>query len=64
MGSKRWQRLHKAVYLVAGLAVLHFFWMRSGKQDFADVWLYGAVLAVLLASRLLPKLALRPALQS
>jgi sulfoxide reductase heme-binding subunit YedZ len=64
MGGKRWQRLHKAVYLVAGLAVLHFFWMRSGKQDFADVWLYGAVLAVLLASRLLPKLALRPALQS
>lgn len=64
MGGKRWQRLHKAVYLVAGLAVLHFFWMRSGKQDFADVWLYGVVLAVLLASRLLPRLALRPALQS
>ena len=57
MGGKRWQRLHKSVYLVAALAVLHFFWMRSGKQDFAEVWLYGGVLAALLASRLLPKSA-------
>ncbi|UFS55557.1 sulfoxide reductase heme-binding subunit YedZ [Comamonadaceae bacterium M7527] len=64
MGGKRWQRLHKTVYLVAGLAVLHFFWMRSGKQDFAEVWLYGGILAALLISRLLPKLVLRSALQS
>lgn len=63
MGGKRWQRLHKAIYCVAGLAVLHFFWMRSGKQDFADVWLYGGVMALLLVSRLLPKLAPRQALQ-
>ena len=64
MGGKRWARLHKAVYLVAGLAVLHFFWMRSGKQDFAQVWIYGGILAALLISRLLPKLALRQALRS
>jgi sulfoxide reductase heme-binding subunit YedZ len=55
MGAKRWLLLHKAVYVVAGLAVLHFLWMRSGKQDFADVWLYGIVLAALLLSRLVPK---------
>ena len=56
MGGKRWQRLHKAVYAVAALAVLHFFWMRAGKQDFAEVWVYGLLLAALLLSRLLPRI--------
>ncbi|WP_296495318.1 protein-methionine-sulfoxide reductase heme-binding subunit MsrQ [Rhodoferax sp.] len=52
LGAKNWQRLHKAVYLVAGLAILHFFWMRAGKNDFAEVAVYAAVLAVLLGWRL------------
>ena len=30
MGAKRWQLLHRAEYGIAGLAVLHFYWMRSG----------------------------------
>jgi sulfoxide reductase heme-binding subunit YedZ len=51
LGAPRWQLLHKAVYLVAGLAVLHFFWMRAGKNNFAEVWLYGGVLTVLLGWR-------------
>ena len=51
LGARRWQWLHRAVYLVAGLAVLHFFWMRAGKNDFAEVALYGAILAVLLGWR-------------
>lgn len=52
LGAKNWQRLHKAVYAVAGLAILHFFWMRAGKNDFAEVAVYAAVLAVLLGWRL------------
>ncbi|MCY7307631.1 MAG: sulfoxide reductase heme-binding subunit YedZ [Rhodoferax sp.] len=56
LGAKRWQTLHKAVYLVAGLAVLHFFWMRSGKNDYADVFVYGAILALLLGWRVLQAL--------
>lgn len=51
LGSQRWQRLHQSVYLVAVLAILHFAWMRAGKQDFAEVWVWGSVAAVLLASR-------------
>jgi sulfoxide reductase heme-binding subunit YedZ len=51
MGAKRWQRLHRLVYAVALLAVLHFFWMRAGKQDFAEVWLYGSVLGLALLWR-------------
>jgi sulfoxide reductase heme-binding subunit YedZ len=52
LGAKRWQQLHKLIYGVAGLAILHFFWMRAGKNDFADVAVYAGILAVLLGWRL------------
>ncbi len=51
LGAKRWQTLHKAVYWVAGLAVLHFYWMRAGKHNFAEVWVYGLILDGLLLWR-------------
>ena len=51
LGAKRWQLLHKLVYVVAGLAVLHFFWMRAGKNDFAEVFVYAMILATLLGWR-------------
>lgn len=51
LGARRWQALHRLVYLVAGLAILHFFWMRAGKNDFAEVAVYAAILAVLLGWR-------------
>ena len=51
MGARRWQMLHKAIYAIAALAVLHFFWMRSGKNDFGEVAIYAAILAVLLGWR-------------
>ena len=53
MGAKRWQLLHKLVYVIAGLGILHFFWMRAGKNNFAEVFVYAAILAVLLGWRLL-----------
>ena len=51
MGARRWQALHRSVYLVAVLAILHFWWMRAGKHNFGEVWLYGTVLAGLLGWR-------------
>ena len=51
MGAKRWQWLHKLVYLIAGLGLLHFFWMRAGKNNFAEVFVYAAIVAVLLGWR-------------
>jgi sulfoxide reductase heme-binding subunit YedZ len=51
MGAKRWQWLHKLVYLIAGLALLHFFWMRAGKNNFAEVFVYAAIIALLLGWR-------------
>jgi len=52
MGVKRWQALHKLVYVVAPLGILHFFWMRAAKNNFAEVAVYAAILAVLLGWRL------------
>ena len=52
LGARRWKALHRAVYAVAALGLLHFFWMRAGKNDFADVGVYAAILAVLLGWRL------------
>ena len=51
LGVRRWQILHRLVYAVAVLAVLHFFWMRAGKNDFVEVAVYAAVLGALLAWR-------------
>jgi sulfoxide reductase heme-binding subunit YedZ len=51
MGAKRWQWLHKLVYLVAGLGLLHFFWMRAGKNNFSEVFVYAAIVTLLLGWR-------------
>ncbi|MGF6211626.1 sulfoxide reductase heme-binding subunit YedZ [Comamonas sp. 4034] len=51
LGGRRWQKLHRAVYAVAILGVLHFWWMRAGKNHFGDVWVYGSILAALLMAR-------------
>ena len=56
LGGRRWQLLHRSVYAVAGLAVLHFFWMRAGKNDFAEVAVYAAILAMLLGWRVWQRL--------
>jgi sulfoxide reductase heme-binding subunit YedZ len=51
LGGKRWQALHRLVYLVAPLGILHFWWMKAGKHDFAQPILFGTIVAVLLAMR-------------
>ena len=63
LGGKRWQLLHKLVYVVAILAVVHFFWMRAGKNDFAEVAVYAVILGSLLGWRVaqaIKKIRLKP----
>lgn len=52
LGARRWQWLHRLVYVVAGLGILHFFWMRAGKNNFNEVLVYAGILAVLLGWRI------------
>ncbi len=51
MGAVRWRMLHRSVYAIAILAILHFFWMRAGKNNFAEVFVYTAIVAALLGWR-------------
>ena len=51
LGAARWRSLHRAVYAIAVLAILHFFWMRSGKQNFSEVFVYAGILGALLGWR-------------
>jgi methionine sulfoxide reductase heme-binding subunit len=50
MGGKAWQRLHRAVYLIGPLVIIHFIMMRKGFQ--LEPLIYGAILLALLAFRL------------
>lgn len=47
--GRNWARLHKAVYAVAALAVLHFWWVV--KTDWREPLLYATILALLLGWR-------------
>jgi methionine sulfoxide reductase heme-binding subunit len=51
LGPSRWQALHRAVYAVALLGLLHFFWMRSAKSNYAEVAVYAVIIVWLLGWR-------------
>jgi len=52
LGAARWKALHKAVYAIALLGLLHFFWMRAGKNDFGEWAVYAVIVALLLGWRM------------
>jgi sulfoxide reductase heme-binding subunit YedZ len=52
LGGKRWIALHRLVYVIAPLAILHFWWMKAGKHNFAQPILFGTIVALLLGIRL------------
>lgn len=51
--GRHWTTLHRAIYAIALLGVLHFWWMRAGKHNLAQPKLYATIVAVLLGWRLL-----------
>lgn len=51
--GRRWQQLHRLVYVVAIGGVIHFYWLV--KADIRRPVIYGSVLALLLGCRLLAK---------
>jgi len=51
--GRHWQTLHRAIYAIAGLAILHFWWMKAGKHDLILPKIYGAIVIALLGWRLL-----------
>ena len=57
--GRRWQTLHRAIYAIGVLAILHFWWMKAGKHDLALPKLYGAIMVALLGWRLVAWLVAR-----
>ena len=51
LGGKRWQWLHRLVYVIAPLAILHFWWMKAGKHNFTQPIIFGVILGSLLLMR-------------
>jgi methionine sulfoxide reductase heme-binding subunit len=47
--GRRWKQLHRLIYVIAPLGVLHFWWQT--KADFSQPLLYACVLALLLGFR-------------
>lgn len=58
--GRRWQQLHRAIYLIGLLAVLHYWWHKAGKNDLSQPILYASVLALLLGWRLVAWWRRRP----
>ncbi len=50
IGGKRWQMLHRLIYLAAVCGVIHYYWLV--KSDVRKPLFYGALVAILLAWRL------------
>lgn len=52
LGGKHWQRLHRLIYVIASLGILHYWWMKAGKHDFEQPIIFGAIVAALLLVRI------------
>lgn len=50
LGGRRWQMLHRAIYISAILGVIHYYWLV--KSDVRKPLFYGALVVILLAYRL------------
>ena len=57
LGGKRWQWLHRLIYLIAPLGIVHFWWMKAAKHNFQQPIIFGVIVAALLGLRLYWKLA-------
>ena len=51
LGGK-WKTLHRFIYLIAILAVIHYFWHKEGKRDFLVVYIYTGIIFSLLFIRI------------
>jgi sulfoxide reductase heme-binding subunit YedZ len=57
LGGRRWQRLHRLIYMTAIAAVVHYYWLV--KSDIRLPVFYAALVALLIAYRLPRLLPLR-----
>jgi sulfoxide reductase heme-binding subunit YedZ len=49
--GRKWSILHRSIYGIAILAVLHYLWHKAGKNDFEVVSIYAGIIFLLLVIR-------------
>lgn len=50
LGGQRWRLLHRCIYIIGGLVVLHFLWLV--KADLREPLIYAAIYLLLIVARL------------
>lgn len=63
LGGKQWQLLHRLIYLIVPLGVLHYFWMKAGKNLLLQPLLFAALVSTLLGVRLYWRLQSKSAIE-
>jgi sulfoxide reductase heme-binding subunit YedZ len=48
----KWKMLHRFIYLIGILALIHYYWHKQGKNDFAVVYIYAGIIFSLLIIRI------------
>jgi sulfoxide reductase heme-binding subunit YedZ len=51
LGGKVWQRIHRLIYVIAPLAIVHYWWLKSAKNNIEQPLIFGVIVAVLLGVR-------------
>ena len=51
LGGKRWQWIHRLIYIIAPLGILHYWWMKAAKNNIGQPLLFAVIVAVLLGAR-------------
>lgn len=51
LGGKRWQWLHRLIYLIAPLGIVHYWWMKAAKNNIGQPFLFAVIVALLLGVR-------------
>jgi sulfoxide reductase heme-binding subunit YedZ len=62
LGAKRWLWLHRLMYLILPLGILHFWWMKAGKNLLAQPILFATIVTSLLLLRMFFKFRSRKVL--
>ena len=48
----KWKMLHRFIYLIGILGLIHYYWHKQGKNDFAVVYIYAGIIFSLLIIRI------------
>lgn len=51
--GRRWGQLHRLIYVIAILGVVHFWWLKEDKNDLSEPWQFAGIVAMLLLFRML-----------